>query len=62
MKLYVVSALAIILYAYLYFAMQAFHQYQKVAYDCRLAEISPDYPPIVKQRCRELIGENKNGR
>jgi hypothetical protein len=26
-----------------------------VKYDCSLAEISPDYPQEVKQRCREEI-------
>lgn len=25
-----------------------------VSYDCRLAEISPDYPVIVKNECRKL--------
>jgi hypothetical protein len=27
----------------------------KVAYDCRLAEISPDFPTDVKQQCRVLL-------
>ena len=27
----------------------------EMTYDCRLAEISPDYPQIVKQKCRELL-------
>ena len=26
-----------------------------VTYDCRLAEISPDYPQEVKQQCRKEI-------
>ena len=26
-----------------------------MAYDCRLAEISPDYPIIVKDKCRKLL-------
>jgi hypothetical protein len=25
-----------------------------VVYDCRLSEISPDYPPDVKEECRKL--------
>lgn len=25
----------------------------KVFYDCRIAEISPDIPPLVKQECRK---------
>ena len=30
-------------------------RYPKITYDCRAAEISPDYPQEVKQRCREEI-------
>lgn len=26
-----------------------------VVYDCRLAEISPDYPIEVKEKCRKLL-------
>ena len=26
-----------------------------VKYDCKIAEISPDFPIEVKQRCRELM-------
>ena len=26
----------------------------RVFYDCRIAEISPDVPPLVKQECRKL--------
>jgi hypothetical protein len=29
-------------------------------YDCSLAEISPDYPPKVKEECRKLRAENFN--
>ena len=29
-----------------------------VQYDCQLAEISPDYPQEVKQKCRELVNEH----
>lgn len=27
----------------------------EVVYDCRLAEISPDYPVMVKEKCRKLM-------
>lgn len=30
-----------------------------VVYDCRLAEISPDYPPVVREECRRLILRQK---
>ena len=29
---------------------------RKVVYDCRLAEISPDFPPDVRNECRKLRG------
>ena len=27
----------------------------KIYYDCRIAEISPDVPPRVKEECRKLM-------
>jgi hypothetical protein len=30
------------------------HQSHGVMYDCRLAEISPDFPPEVRNECRKL--------
>jgi hypothetical protein len=30
-----------------------------VAYDCRLAEISVDYPQAVKEQCRKLMEGKK---
>ena len=27
----------------------------KIFYDCRIAEISPDVPPKVKEECRKLM-------
>ena len=27
---------------------------KRVYYDCRLAEISPDYPPEVRNQCRKV--------
>lgn len=29
----------------------------RVSYDCRLAEISPDYPPAIKNECREMMSK-----
>jgi hypothetical protein len=34
----------------------------KVVYNCDLAEISPDYPKEVKQKCRELLNENRTSK
>ena len=41
-------------------AVQCFHpltadQRAKIYYDCRIAEISPDVPPKVKEECRKLM-------
>lgn len=33
--------------------MQPEH-FKKIMYDCRVAEISPDVPPKVKEECRKL--------
>jgi hypothetical protein len=30
------------------------HQSHGIMYDCRLAEISPDFPPEVRNECRRL--------
>jgi hypothetical protein len=30
---------------------------KRVVYDCRLSEISPDFPADVKNECRKLRGE-----
>jgi hypothetical protein len=30
------------------------HQSHGIMYDCRLAEISPDFPPEVRNECRKL--------
>ena len=29
-------------------------------YDCRISEISPDFPPAVKEECRNLHREQRN--
>lgn len=31
-----------------------------VVYNCSISEISPDYPPKVKEECRKLRAENFN--
>ena len=35
-------------------------EYNIVKYDCSLAEISPDFPKEVKQKCRESKHENRS--
>jgi hypothetical protein len=44
-------------------AVQCFHpttltERTKVFYDCRIAEISPDVPPKVKEECRKLMSNH----
>jgi len=34
----------------------------KVAYNCDIAEFHPDYPKEVKQKCRELLNENRTSK
>lgn len=29
-------------------------------YDCRISEISPDFPPAVREECRNLQREQRN--
>jgi hypothetical protein len=31
----------------------------KAVYDCRLAEISPDYTPAMREECRKLRSQQK---
>jgi hypothetical protein len=32
-------------------------RYPTIKYDCRIAEISPDVPPKVKEECRKLMSK-----
>ena len=52
-----VFVLVVSLIALFYSAWFMFYPQPKqgVVYDCRLAEISPDYPPTIKNQCRELM-------
>lgn len=45
--------------AFIYFAWDNWNNPRVgVYYDCRIAEISPDFPPQVKEQCRKLRAEN----
>lgn len=50
--LIVVTICAIILVVYITYNYG--HQSHGIMYDCRLAEISPDFPPEVRNECRKL--------
>jgi hypothetical protein len=34
------------------------HTNRTVAFDCRLSEISPDFPPEVKEACRKMRAQS----
>lgn len=34
----------------------------EVVYNCDMAEFHPDYPPKVKQKCREIRNENSTSK
>jgi hypothetical protein len=59
-KLVVIYSLAISgLIAWLLFALRIINSAERIiVYDCRIAEISPDFPPQVREDCRKLILEN----
>lgn len=48
----IVSILAVV-FAVIFIASEE----QVIVYDCRLAEISPDFPPEVRNECRRKIYE-----
>lgn len=54
-----VFVLIISLIAMFYSAWFMFYPQPKqgMVYDCRLSEISPDYPPAIKNECRELMSK-----
>jgi len=43
----------------MWFANKVDKQSYKV-YNCDMAEFHPDYPPSVKQKCREIRNENRS--
>lgn len=45
--------------ALLYLYTMGEYSPRTVRVDCSIAEISPDYPPEVKQKCRELIRDKQ---
>lgn len=52
--------LCVLLVALFYFLWFMVYPQPKdgVVYDCRLAEISPDYPPAIKNECREMMARS----
>ena len=52
LSLVALTIFTIILVAYIVYHYG--HQSHGIMYDCRLAEISPDFPPEVRNECRRL--------
>ena len=52
LSLIALTICTIILVAYIVYHYG--HQSHGIMYDCRLAEISPDFPPEVRNECRRL--------
>ena len=49
-----ITILSLLVLAVLILVLSDFGKNQTVIYDCRLSEISPDFPPEVKEECRRL--------
>jgi hypothetical protein len=47
--------------AALFGLLYGIHSYlpQEAVYDCRIAEISPDYTPAMREECRRLRSQQK---
>jgi len=50
--LFIFAAIFIVTFWGLFFLLIPKHG--TVVYDCRLSEISPDFPPEVREQCRKL--------
>jgi len=51
--------LAVLLCVLMVLGFQKVYKISEIRYNCDLAEISPDFPKEVKQKCRELKNENR---
>jgi hypothetical protein len=50
---------ALLLAMLIVLGFQKVYKISEIRYNCDLAEISPDFPKEVKQKCRELRNENR---
>lgn len=53
-KIGIILAVLVVCYVYSFFSIA---KDITVTYDCRLAEISVDYPQAVKEECRKMMKE-----
>lgn len=42
-----------------YYSGPSLTERTRVFYDCRMSEISPDVPPLIKEECRKMQKEKK---
>jgi hypothetical protein len=54
-KFFLQGFIAIVALVACFYIATGVHQ---VRYDCRIAEISPDFPAEVKQQCREMYRQH----
>ena len=55
MKSDVIAVILAVLIFSVWFATISTVHPRVIKYDCRLAEISPDFPPAVKEQCHKLM-------
>jgi hypothetical protein len=58
----IVIACVIILAITVVYANYEVDNKRVIRYNCDIAEFHPDYPGAVKQKCRELINENRTSK
>lgn len=52
----IVTIISIILIAFIAYQYKIHDKFHVVVYDCRMAEISPDFPIEARNQCRKLSG------
>jgi uncharacterized membrane protein (DUF106 family) len=58
----IVIACVIILAVTVVYANYEVDNKRVIRYNCDIAEFHPDYPAAVKEKCRELINENRTSK
>jgi hypothetical protein len=61
-ELIIMAFCMILLVATVIYANYEVDNKRVIRYNCDIAEFHPDYPAAVKQKCRELINENRTSK
>lgn len=59
MKYFIIGVAVVVFHALLISVFVDSTRDVVVQYDCRLSEISPDFPPKVREQCRQLRAKSK---